>query len=100
MLSQESPCTLTYSHRHANIVTPGLKKNADFGAELERKWIVHVVPCEFISVVTYCRFLEEKVPADLARKEQARRSHSATLAENCSEGAVERCWYEFCSPSH
>lgn len=45
-LSQESPWTPTYRHMHANIFTPNLKKNADFGAELEQKLIVHVVSCD------------------------------------------------------
>lgn len=74
---------------HANIFPPNLKKNPDFGAKVELKWIVHVVPCEFINVGTYCKFLEEKVPAGLACQQQARWSHSATLAGNFSGGAVK-----------
>lgn len=71
----------SHSHTHTNIFTPSLEKNADFGAELEWNRIVHVVPCEFISVVTYCKFLEEQVPAILAHKQQSRWSHSASLGK-------------------
>lgn len=53
-----------------------------------------------MSVVTHCKFLEEKVPAVLARKQQVRCCHSAPLAENRSEGAVEWCQYQFCSLPH
>lgn len=51
--------------------------------------MVHVVPCEFINVVAYCKFLEEKVPDGLACQQQERWSHSATPARNFSEGAVK-----------
>lgn len=71
----------SHSHTNTNIFTPDLKKNADFGAELEWKWIVHVVPYAFISVVTCWKFLEKQVPAILARKQQARWACSAALAK-------------------